>query len=159
MTRAGRRVIWSVGHGNRTLQELFAVLASAGIETLADVRRHPASKRHPQFGRESLEAACRVAGLAYVHLGALLGGFRDGGYERHLGTREFRDGILRLEALAATRRVAFACAERVPESCHRLFIARELERRGWQVIHLLDAGTAWEPPEDPQLGLFDGAGA
>src|SRR2546427_4127453 len=68
--------IWSVGHGARPIEELIAILADAGIQTVADVRSAPGSRRHPQFGAKALEASLREAGIAYVHLPGL-GGRRE----------------------------------------------------------------------------------
>jgi hypothetical protein len=50
---------------------------------------------------------------------------------------------VRLERIARERKMAFICAERLPWRCHRRFIARELEKRGWQVIHIIDKGRDW----------------
>jgi uncharacterized protein (DUF488 family) len=30
------------------------------------------------------------------------------------------------------------CAERLPQQCHRRFIAAALEARGWRVLHLIE---------------------
>ncbi|HSN68638.1 MAG TPA: DUF488 domain-containing protein, partial [Thermoanaerobaculia bacterium] len=60
--------IYSIGHSTRTLEELIALLRDNGVLSLADVRRYPASRRYPHFGRESLAAALPDAGIAYVHL-------------------------------------------------------------------------------------------
>jgi hypothetical protein len=43
------------------------------------------------------------------------------------------------------------CAERLPERCHRRFIARSLEERGWQTVHLIDADR---PPPGALLAFF-----
>src|SRR2546427_13155329 len=68
--------IWSVGHGARPIEELIAILADAGIQTVADVRSAPGSRRHPQFGAKALEASLDEAGIAYVHFSGL-GGRRE----------------------------------------------------------------------------------
>jgi uncharacterized protein (DUF488 family) len=52
--------------------------------------------------------------------------------------------------LARQRRTAFMCAEKLPWRCHRRFIAGELGKRHWRVIHLLDRETLWDP-EQPLL--------
>lgn len=98
--------LFTVGHSTRTLDALIALLREATIETAADVRRWPVSSRHPHLSREPLAAALGAAGIAYVHLGALLGGYRDGGYEAYMATPKFRQGLDELERLARERRVA-----------------------------------------------------
>ncbi|MGB9590461.1 MAG: DUF488 family protein, partial [Candidatus Hydrothermia bacterium] len=72
----------------------------------------------------------------YIWLGESLGGFRRGGYKAHAETGEFKEGIRRLEKLASERRVAFMCAEASEERCHRKYIARELEKRGWEILRI-----------------------
>jgi len=98
--------LFTVGHSTRTLEELLALLKESKIEAVADARRWPVSTRFPHLSRAPLAAALESAGLAYVFLGATLGGYRDGGYEAYMTTREFRDGLAELENLARARRVA-----------------------------------------------------
>src|ERR1700720_775195 len=59
--------LFTIGHSTRGIDELLGLLAEHGIETLIDVRRFPASRRHPQFSREALAASLAAAGIAYVH--------------------------------------------------------------------------------------------
>ena len=42
------------------------MLRAAEIDTLADVRLMPGSRRHPHFGAESLDGALREIGMAYL---------------------------------------------------------------------------------------------
>jgi len=147
--------IWTVGHSNRSLADLIALLANQAISMLADVRRFPGSKRQPQFGRDSLEVALNQAGIAYRHFEAL-GGRRRGNrkdspntawrsesfnaYADHMLTDEFRAALDELMALASSSPTAILCAEAVPWRCHRQLIADALVARGWEVRHLLGAG-------------------
>lgn len=98
--------LFTVGHSTRSTEALLDLLWEAGIEVVADVRRWPVSARFPHLSRAPLAAALEAAGLAYAHLGETLGGFRSGGYEEHMNTPEFQDGLARLECLARDRRVA-----------------------------------------------------
>jgi len=52
-------------------------------------------------------------------------------------------GVKKLEKVAWERRAAIVCAERFPWRCHRRFISLELEKQGWQVIHIIDQGRDW----------------
>lgn len=151
-------VVHTIGHSTRSAEELLDVLREAGVELLADVRRFPASKRHPQYNRGALERTLAAAGLAYVWLGESLGGrrrptvpaeqSRNNGwdvaafryYADFMSTPEFQAGIAELERLAHARSTAFMCAERLWWSCHRRLIADLLTVRGWSVVHLLDIG-------------------
>jgi uncharacterized protein (DUF488 family) len=151
--------IHTIGHSTRSADELVAVLRAAGVTALADVRRFPASRRHPQHNRGALEHTLPAAGIAYTWLGESLGGrrrqtvpterSRNNGwnvpafryYADAMSTPEFRAGIDHLEALGRSQPTAFMCAERLWWSCHRRLIADQLTVRGWSVIHLLDEKT------------------
>lgn len=148
--------IASIGHGSRSQQEMTALLKSRGVTCVVDVRRFPASRRHPHFSAAALRSWLSAAGIGYVEMGDTLGGFRSGGYEAWTRTPEFGAGLERLEALAlqAWRRgglVAFMCSERLPWRCHRRFIGQALVRRGWQVMHIIDERRDWCPREAGDL--------
>jgi uncharacterized protein (DUF488 family) len=152
------RSIYTLGHSTRSESELIALLHDAGVAAVADVRRFPASRRHPQHNRGALERTLPAAGIAYVWLGEALGGrvrqtvspershntgwtvpaFRY--YADAMSTPAFRAGFAELEALAAAQPTAFMCAERLWWSCHRRLIADRLTVRGWLVVHLFDPG-------------------
>ena len=90
-----------MGHSDRTLLELLECLDSFGVRVVADVRSWPKSRHHPQFSRENLEPALTERGFRYRFLGRELGGMRTGGYEAHMRTGLFREGLDRVIALAA----------------------------------------------------------
>jgi uncharacterized protein (DUF488 family) len=143
--------IWSVGHGARPLGVLLEMLRAVDVESLADVRLAPGSRRHPHFNARSLEAALGEVGIAYVHLpeiggrrepradsphrGLRVAAFR--GYADHMSTAEFARGYERLVSLARESRAAFMCAETLWWRCHRRLIADRLTVDGWRVTHLL----------------------
>lgn len=125
---------------------------------MADVRRFPFSRRHPQFNRERLSASLNEAGIACRWIEAL-GGRRDddaaGGagaaaaswstaYLAHMRTPEFAQGLEELLALAESGRTAVLCAERDPRNCHRLLVADALEERGVAVTHVTGPGESAE---------------
>lgn len=134
--------IWTVGHSTLSLEDFLERVKN--IDVLADVRRFPASKRHPQFSQDSLAKA-----KSYRWFEAL-GGRRTGGGERHpalrnaafrayaghMETPEFRAALAELEALARERRTALLCAEAVWFRCHRMILSDLLLARGWTVLHL-----------------------
>ena len=135
--------LYSVGHSTVPLERFVALVTGAGVDVVADIRRFPRSRRHPQFGRSNLE---RGLPIRYVWLGEELGGFREGGYEDWMTSASFERGIAALEALAADGTPAFMCAEGAPARCHRRFVAVELASRGHQVAHLLpDGRLEWVP--------------
>jgi uncharacterized protein (DUF488 family) len=144
-------VVYTIGHSNHPIERFLELLRGAGITAVADVRSVPYSRRWPQFGRPRLERSLAAAGIAYVYLGAELGGrpadpalLRDGkpDYERMAGTPAFRSGIDRVIDGARRYRIALMCAEREPLDCHRfLLVSRQLCARGVTPRHILTDGS------------------
>jgi len=146
--------VYTVGHSTRTLAELLDLLAQHGIGGVADVRRFPASRRHPHFAREALAGALADRRFRYDWLPEL-GGRRPAsphsphvawrnaafrGYADHMASGEFRAGLDRLLGLAKSRPTAVLCAEAVPWRCHRQLIADALVARGLSVRHVTGPG-------------------
>src|SRR5882672_9207452 len=118
--------IWTIGHSTLPSDDFVALLAGREIELLADVRRFPSSRRHPQFNRESLTASLEATDLGYLHFPELGGrreprpdsentGWREAGfrgYADYMQTAEFGAGIVRLLKAASSRRCAIMCAEK-----------------------------------------------
>jgi uncharacterized protein (DUF488 family) len=145
-----RVVVYTVGHSTLSLDAFLTLLGTAAIRTVADVRRFPASRRHPHFAREALAGALEEAGIRYVWLPGL-GGRRRGrpgsphvgwrsasfrAYADHMETEEFEGDLARLIELARDRPTAVLCAEAVPWRCHRSLIADSLTVRGITVEHI-----------------------
>lgn len=137
--------IFSIGHSNRTLDEFLRILKKYGIKLVVDVRRFPTSKWE-WFKKESLQEALNSRNIRYEYLGDLLGGFREGGYEKHMKTEEFKSGLNRVKEFAKNHKVAIMCSEKLVFKCHRRFISRALQRRRIQVIHIVDSERAFELP-------------
>lgn len=147
--------MFTVGHGARPIEAFIAVLQDASVTVLVDIRRFPASRRHPQFGRAALSSALARAGIGYEWQGETLGGRRshvDGsrhtalreasfaGYADHMDTAEFRAAASALVARPDRDSLAVMCAETVWWHCHRMLLADALAMRGATVVHLLDVG-------------------
>lgn len=135
----------TAGHGRLDADELAGLLQRAGVRVVADVRRFPGSRRHPQFAREAMARWLPAAGIAYEWLPEL-GGRRSGSpaspntalrepplraYADHMATEEFARGIGRLrwlaeQAAAGGGAVAVLCAESVWWRCHRRLLADHL---------------------------------
>ena len=129
------KTIHSIGHSNRSIDEFIAALESCGIETLADVRSYPVSRRYPHFSREELSEALAARGIKYVRM-PRLGGRREGGYEAYAKTPEFTAALANLEEIASRSAAAFMCSELRWRECHRAFISDALYRNGWKVVHI-----------------------
>jgi len=152
--------VWTIGHSTRTAAELLDLLAEHEIEALADVRRHPGSRRQPQFGAERLAGVLEGRGLTYLWLPQLGGrrrpapdspntawrnaGFR--GYADYMLTEPFAEGLIELVNLACGLRTAVMCAEAVWWRCHRALLADVLRVSGFEVIHILGARSSVPHP-------------
>src|SRR5438046_767093 len=111
---SNQTTIWTIGHSNRSINDFLALLQAHDIESLADVRRFPGSRRHPQFGQEQISGSLKQSGIDYAHFPELGGrrpvlphspnstwrnaAFR--GYADYMLSPEFRAGIERLLTLA-----------------------------------------------------------
>lgn len=144
--------IWTVGHSTRPIEALLEILAAGRIKLLADVRRFPGSRRHPQFGQEALARQLADAGIAYCHF-VDLGGRRSqrlpdspntawrveqfNAYADYMQSAEFLAAIDELMTAARKTPTAIMCSEALPQKCHRRLIADALVARDWIVRHLL----------------------
>ena len=66
--------LYSIGHGNKTIEEFEKELRSFGIQYLIDVRTKPYSKWNPSFNQEALRALLQKRGFVYVYMGDTIGG-------------------------------------------------------------------------------------
>lgn len=164
-------IVYSVGHGNRSVEGLLGILVAAGIRRLVDVRAVPRSRRHPHFGYGPLGAALQAAGIDYDWRGKPLGGMRRAADDtRHVALREpafrsyaahmegasFRAEAAALAAASAQERTCMMCAERDPAQCHRSLIADWLVANGHEVVHLIESGESRTHVLHPAALSIDG---
>ncbi len=156
---SGHRIIYTIGHSTRTLEEFIDLLEEHGIELLVDVRSIPMSRHNPQFNKDVLPNAIKRHGIAYIHLAALGGrrgksnsnshntawehsSFRN--YADYAETEDFQKGLEELISLAREKRACYMCAEAVWWRCHRRIITDYLLARGWKVRHIMAPGKLQE---------------
>lgn len=160
----------TIGHSTLAADAFVAMLTAHRIELLADVRRFPASRRHPQFNREALAEMLATYGIAYLHFPELGGrrepkpespntawreaGFR--GYADYMQTEAFHLGIARLLTAAREKPTAIMCAEKSWRSCHRALISDHLKASAMEVVHILDGTVTESHPWTPAARLIDG---
>ena len=123
-----RPQIYTVGHSTHPIEVFLSLLTGAGVEAVADVRRFPGSRRHPQFGADALADSLRSAGIAYEPFREQLGGrrsrkdaeaagaalpdnsaWRNSSFRAnadYMSTPAFAVGLERLEALGSDRPTA-----------------------------------------------------
>lgn len=162
--------LWTVGHSTLAWDAFVAMLRDAGIRTVADVRRFPGSRRHPQFGADALAVALPAAGIDYVPFVDLGGrrrprpdtrntawrndAFR--GYADYMETPEYRAARDRLARLAARAPTAAMCAEAMWWQCHRSLISDDFKAAGWEVLHLQAGGRVQAHPYTGAARIVDG---
>ena len=158
--------IYTIGHSNRTIDELVALLRQVDVDLLVDVRSFPRSRAMPQFNIDTLPDALAAEGIGYQHLRALGGrrhhpkgappspntywrvaAFRN--YADYAETDAFRAGLDELLALAADHRCAIMCAEAVWWRCHRRIVSDYLLARGIEVVHIMGPGQVTEATITP----------
>ncbi len=145
--------IYTLGHGNRSIDEFTELLRQYRITCLVDVRSTPYSKMFPNFNREALAAFLENEGVCrYVWLGDKLGGrpqdpgcyLPDGRVDYNAVAQSdfFNEGIYELSRLMEEGGlVAVACSELRPEECHRSkLIAPALGKKHVPVLHIDDKG-------------------
>jgi uncharacterized protein (DUF488 family) len=162
--------IWTIGHSTRSITEFIDLLHEFKIQTLADVRHYPGSRRYPHFNKPALQHSLNDANIHYEHL-IELGGRRPPrpdshnlvwrnpsfrGYADFMETQPFQDGIARLEKIAQTSRTAIMCSEAVWWRCHRSMISDYLKSTGYTVLHILSPEKIQEHPYTSAAQIIDG---
>ena len=161
----GVGAILTLGHGTLPADELTRLALGAGVAAVADVRRFPGSRRHPQFSAREMAVWLPEAGIGYRGIPALGGrrplataspnsGLRNQafrGYADHMATAEFGHGVGELLELASERTVAVLCAESLWWRCHRRLLADHLVVvLGLPVHHLFHDGRVVPHPPTPE---------
>ncbi len=152
----------TIGHSTLPIGSFLRALKENGCSLLVDVRRHPGSRRHPQFGQEPLFASLEkediravwregLGGRRPVHkntinMGWLNEGFR--GYADYMQTQEFADHLDWLMSQQELSRTVIMCAESLPWRCHRSLISDAVLARGGVVedIFVLPDGRSSRKP-------------
>ncbi len=167
--------VFTIGYGNRSIDDFLLILESNGIECLVDVRSAPYSKYSPQFSREPLDAALSARGIRYLFAGKELGGrpddqgcYSDGkvDYDKVRSKEFYREGLDQIRKMHQRRDcIALMCSELRPEECHRSkLIGYSLAELGIPVSHLDEDAVARSQDEviaritDGQMSLFDDPG-
>lgn len=165
--------VFTVGHSNRSLQAFLDLIASAGIDFVADIRKMPMSRANPQFNQDVLAGALAAAGIGYAHVAAL-GGLRGKAfgvpfevnalwrnrsfhnYADYALSPEFRDGLAEVLRIGAERPLTVMCSEAVWWRCHRRIVADYLIADAMPVFHIMGEGRL-EPARLTPGALVAGA--
>ena len=126
--------IYTIGYSGRSIRSFIRKLEENDIDAVVDVRRFPTSKID-DFKKENLKKLLEENGIKYVHL-EKLGGYRSGGYEKYMLTKDFKSGIKELLWIFKDHTLALMCMERDYRRCHRRFISKYIEALGIKVLHV-----------------------
>ena len=153
MSPESKLTVLTVGHSTRTLNEFIGILKAYHVNLVVDVRTVPRSRHNPQFNKENLPDPLKTEGIRYLHMPEL-GGLRRPhpdspnmawhnksfrGYADYMQTKEFKENLLKLIALARENHLALMCAEALPWRCHRALLSDALTVKNIAVEHILNA--------------------
>ncbi|MEJ6007213.1 DUF488 domain-containing protein [Paucibacter sp. AS339] len=133
------RLVVTIGHSNRTIEEFIALLWTNEVAEVIDVRTIPRSRHNPQFNLDALPASLAAAGIEYSYregLGGLRHAHADSpnmawhnasfrGYADYMQSAEFADNVDDIVKLAGSRR------------CHRSLISDAILVRGVRVEDII----------------------
>jgi uncharacterized protein (DUF488 family) len=157
---------FTIGHATRPIDEFIALLQSASVTLVADVRTVPRSRTNPQYNRDTLPQKLAAVSIGYEHI-ASLGGLRSRkreippetnafwqndsfhSYADHAMSEGFRQGLAHLRELGQVQRCAIMCAETLWWRCHRRIITDYLLAAGESVFHMLGPGQVKEAELNP----------
>ncbi len=170
--------LYSIGHGQKPLEEFYKELVSFDIQYVIDVRSSPYSKWASQYNQREIAHYLKSNEIVYAYMGDKIGGrpindscYDSEGhfdYERMAQEPSFKEGLQRLvNANERKFNVAVMCSESDPSLCHRSkLIGRELyENYHINMKHIISPGKfidqihvimeltkgQWSPPD---MSLF-----
>lgn len=122
--------IYTVGYGNRSIEQFIALLKRYEIAFVADVRSQPYSRHNSNFSKDDLAFRLKQHNIHYLYMGDTLGGrpqdstcYDNNGRVDYAKLREksfYQEGINRLRtAWEKQLHVAVMCTEIRPNECHR----------------------------------------
>ena len=127
--------IFTIGYGGRRFADFVSLLQQHNIALVVDVRRFPRSTA-PEYDKESLETGLPRFGISYLLMSDALGGFRKGGYSKHMESELYNRGISALFELAKEQNIVLMCKERSDAVCHRRYIVETLANKRIKTIPL-----------------------
>lgn len=161
--------IYSIGHGNKKINDFVEELKSFDIQYLLDIRSKPYSKWNPHFNQHQFQSELANFGIKYVYVGDSLGGLPQDTtcydfngkviYEIIKEKDFFKDGLNRLVVANNQHiRIAIMCSESNPCECHRSkLIGQELVKKNIQIKHIVGK-LKFKSQENVMAELTNGEG-
>jgi len=143
--------IFSIGHGNKSIEKFIQELKSFDVKYLIDIRSKPYSKFNPHFNKEMLKCYIERENIVYIFMGDSLGGlpaetscYTSGkvDYDKLKIKDFFVTSLLKLKiANDKGLNSTIMCSEGSPTECHRTkLIGVELQKMGIELRHITDIG-------------------
>jgi uncharacterized protein (DUF488 family) len=144
--------IYTVGYGNRSIDDFVTLLQDYDIKFLVDIRSQPYSRFSPDFSKDALDKRIQQHHIRYIFMGDTLGGRpKDsscyvGNKVNYARVREksfFQKGISYLHtAWEKQLHIALMCSEAKPQECHRAkLIGNILTEQNIDVAHIDETGA------------------
>lgn len=131
--------LYTIGYGNRNLNQFISLIVDKQIDMLVDVRSKPFSRFRPAYNKNSLSKALVEVGITYVFKGDQLGGIIPEGtsYDKLREEEYYQAGLDYLyDELKAGKHIVIMCCELDPLACHRsILIGEDLSHRNIEVLH------------------------
>ena len=157
------KIVYTLGHSNRSINEFISILMKLKVNVLIDVRRWPSSKKYPHFNLDYLSRTLSNYSIEYIWINEL-GGYRkfnidvpDYGIAKCFeseGFRAYATYITRnvnvkkwlelLTNLAMNCLCVVMCSEKFPWYCHRKILSDYLVVKGFRVLHYIDENSVIE---------------
>lgn len=129
------KTIYSIGYGNRKVEDFIAHLKKYNIEKLIDIRTNPVSRFQPSYNKKKLMDFLPSIGVDYIFLGDELGGkpkdanlYYNGvlDYCKVNQSIDYINGLNKLRAyINEGYTICIMCCETDPEKCHRKTLVGE----------------------------------
>ena len=151
--------IYTIGHGNQSLEEFLVLLDRYKIRCLIDVRSKPYSNYARQFDREDFSLQLNNRDIKYEYKGNALGGkpsnneLLTGGQPDYHKIRESAAYSNELKKMVGSFEkdqvnIVLLCSEENPLRCHRfLLIAENIYQTGEEIYHIRQSGAVQKHSE------------
>jgi len=136
--------IYTIGYGGRKPQEFLDLLKENSIKAVVDVRLRPdrssmgtyAKAKDTNKGIQGLLSRSNIHYFSFVELGNIFSDFTD--WEERYRRLMDKAGDLLAERLSQVPKpFCLMCAERDTNRCHRSIIAAYLQKKGYDVEHIV----------------------
>ena len=139
--------LFSIGYGNRQIEEFLSILEKFEIKTVIDVRSFPYSKFRPTYNKSQLQRTLAEKQIEYIYKGDELGGmpkddsFYTSGevdYDKVRNSHLYQQGLQFVkQVLNHDINVVIMCAEFDYKKCHRWnLIGMDLSKEGYSMKHI-----------------------